>query len=334
MSVSSIRLVLIYTGKTEKADYPKFQRDELNKLDKASGFVLTPNDQYGIYGRSYEKHYPYLIAQMEQLPSKPFYVGLPPVNISNGYTGQDCIADFAALSNFVERVFEEVQNLNKMGSFKGFYFTTERIPGTVDASSPLSNPMVKLMSDLSGLIRKTHKKQFIWAPYLGYNEMYYTINENIGIVANRMNIFTTIFLQSGYYFKDAPDHGDIPRQNLTLAAKCAQNRAVYNYRSEGSYTVSSTPVCGSKTSTTAIGIDMEVDNSLYRELENTELEAKDRNYKKNYTGSCISFSPIFKTGTCQFLFYADSHYGLIDCHLYETVNAFYDNGACKMPSIQ
>lgn len=334
MSVSPIRLVLIHTGRTLKGAYTQFQFNDLKKMDKASGFVLNPCTEYGVYGRSYERHYSYLIDQMDQLPPKPFYVGLPPVNISNGYTNQDCIDDFAALSGFVERVFEEVQNLNKAGSFKGFYFTTERIPGTVDASSPLSNPMVKLMSDLAGLIRKTHKKQFIWAPYLGYNEEYYTINENIGIIANRMNIFTTIFLQSGYYFKDDPNRGNIPRQNLTLASKCAQSNAVYNFRSNGSYTVSSTPVCGSKTSTTAIGVDMEVEDSLYWELADKELTSAERTFKRNYTSTCSTFSPIFNKGTCQFLFYAGSYNGIISCNLHETVNAFYDNGACKMPSIQ
>ena len=49
------------------------------------------------------------------------------------------------------------------------------------------------MNDLAYLIRndpiRNIRKEFIWSPYLGFNEQYYEINNNIGVVANRTNIF-------------------------------------------------------------------------------------------------------------------------------------------------
>ena len=58
--------------------------------------------------------------------------------------------------------------------------------------------MVKLMNDLAYVIRNDPNskiyKEFIWAPYLGYNYTYYKTNQNLGIVANRTNIFNTVYL--------------------------------------------------------------------------------------------------------------------------------------------
>lgn len=339
MAIPTVRMVLIHTGKILKGTYQQFTTDDLKKMEKAAGFVLNPCTEYGVYGDNYESHYPLLYSQMQQLSRNTFYVGLPPINASDNYGHSDCNKDYSLLSNFITRVVEDVAKMKAegtlKGSFKGFYFTTERVFGTVDATSPTSNPMVKLMNDLSSLIRKTHKKQFIWAPYLGYNDTYYAINENIGIIANRTNIFNYIFLQSGYYFKDDPKRGEIPIQNLGLAIKSAKNNAMYNFKNDDrQYIISATPVSEKKTSSTIIGIDIEVEDSLYWELCDKSLTAQERTFKKNYANSCLKYSSLFVSGTCPFLFYAGSYSGIIDCNLYETINGFYENGLVKYPTIR
>ena len=312
-----------------------FERADLDTMSNASGFVLTPCTKYEVYGENYKDHYPLLINQMKELPKKSFYVGLPPINASDAYENRDCYSDYSLLYDFISKVISEIETLkadNKLlGTFRGFYFTTERVFGTVDPDHPTLNPMVKLMSDLADLIKKTYKKKFIWAPYLGRYETYYTTNENLGIVANRTSIFNTIFLQSGYYFypdrkrntEDSDPENVILRRNLTLAQKCAQNNMVYNYKASNSTVISNTPIGTKKSSSTQIGIDMEASDSL-RWYPDT--------YKRYYSRECGTFSPLFINGTCPFLFYAGAYSGIIGSLLYQSIQEFYANGGYKLPT--
>ena len=238
MAMSKERLVLISTGKINASQkYEQFTEDDLKKMSAATGFVLTPTDDYNAYKTNYSEFITAVAAQAAVLPDgKVFYVGLPVINASDAYVYSS--ADYDRLKKFIIAIHEKYASDSR---FKGFYFTNERVFGTVSVSSPTSNAMVKLMNDLAYVIRNDPNskiyKEFIWAPYLGYNYTYYKTNQNLGIVANRTNIFNTVYLQSAYYF--TPDRGEwnastrmgIPEKNLELAVKCAQqNNTEINFQ--------------------------------------------------------------------------------------------------------
>ena len=139
---------------------------------------------------------------------KPFYIGIPAVNFgSTTYTRRS--ADYTNIkSNYILKIWSQISaNSTYKNLFKGFYCTNERVFGSTNVSSPTSNAQIGLLNDLAYTIRNDTslgiRKEFIWSPYLGYNSTYYEINTNIGIIANRTNIFNTVFLQSNYYFTPA-----------------------------------------------------------------------------------------------------------------------------------
>lgn len=327
------RLLFVPTGKVSSSeDYKQISLTEFKQMQEVTGYVLTPTGTYSVYQENFKAYTEALDAQIKQMPDgKPYYIGIPVIDASDVY--QYNSSHYTARKAFV------IGMNNKYGGtgrLKGFYFTNERVFGTVSASSPVSNAIVKLMNDLAYTIRNDPNskiyKEFIWAPYLGYNSTYYSINQNLGIVANRTNIFNTIYLQSGHFF--TPQRGDgkgwnsskrtgQPKENLDLARKCARENKVFNYTANNdAFVISSTPVGGSKTSTTKIAIDVEAQD---------ELKRQQATYAPLYESECEAYEPLLMNNACPFVFYAGSYNGIVDCHLYLSIDAFYLNGSCRLP---
>lgn len=330
MAKSTTRLVFIYTGKVSSGmQYTQFTSADFAKLSHATGFVVCPSGSYSVNGTDFTNYIASLKQQVQAIPSdKSFYIGLPPINASDSYAYTD--AEYQRFKSFITTIAAYYKSDSR---FKGFNFTNERVFGTVSTSSPTSNAMVKLMNNLAYVIRNDPNaaiyKEFIWAPYLGYNSTYYTINQNLGIVANRTNIFNTIYLQPTYYYIPARNEWNastrtgVPTQNLDLAYKCVSANAMYNYSANNdAFVIASSPVGGSKTSSTKIAIDMEAEDSL-KWSQNV--------YGTYYNQQCGKMKPLFTNGTCPFLFYAGSYNGIISAGLHASIQAFYKDGSCQLP---
>lgn len=339
MAISSTRLVFLSTGKyTSTAHYTPFSKANLQTMPHATGFVISLSNNYNIYQTGpYTDLINDVINQAYTIAdpdiSKPFYIGLPVVDFSYSYNKRS--ADYARLrDNYIIPLWNKIKDDDALSPlFKGFYFTNERVFGATNASSPTSNAQIGLMNDLAYLIRndpiRDIRKEFIWSPYLGYNELYYEINNNIGVVANRTNIFNTIFLQSNYYFTpregswdNSTQKGIIP-ETLDLAVKCATENKVFNFAAQGNFNVAQAiVVSGSKTSSTKIALNMEAEDSL---------QWSQSTYAPFYRTACDKMSIPLMSNTCPFIFYAGSYNGVITSSLHNTIEGFYTNGSCVMP---
>lgn len=336
MAISSTRLTFLFAGKYNTAGdkYTQFKKSDLDNLSHVTGFVVGVTANYDIY-----KTGPFTdlindvmgqVAIVSQT-GKPFYIGIPAVNFGmSTYTRRS--ADYTNLkSNYILKIWNQISaNSTYKSLFKGFYCTNERVFGTTNVSSPVSsNAQIGLLNDLAYTIRNDTslgmQKEFIWSPYMGYNSAYYEINTNIGIVANRTNIFNTIFLQSNYYFTPAKgawngSSGIIP-QTLDMAIKSATDNKLYNFSAKGNFT-SYAVVGGTKTSSTKIALNMEAEDAL---------KWKQSTYSSYYETACNKMKVPLLNGSCPFIFYAGSYNGIVKANLRASIKGFYTDGSCVLP---
>lgn len=132
---------------------------------------------------------------------------------------------------------------------KGFYFPTESIypiQKKIDESRPTSNEMVKLLNDISYQIHSLYEKEFMWCPYYGFGENAENVIFNLGVVANRTNIFDIICIQPQYYFQ-----GINYKRNVDRVYDCAMTQEVVDKYGK--------PIAGGRKSsaTALIGVNME-----------------------------------------------------------------------------
>ena len=155
----------------------------------------------------------------------------------------------------VNNIKSQIGTTRWNNNIRGFYWGTEQVNAyytKFDASSvnyAFNNRHVKLMKDMSDLIHG-YGKQFMWIPYLTTDTSTspaYSIIRT-GYVANKTNIFNYVLVQPGYY-----SHAEKLAQ-LNLAKTCAQNNKLYN--NSGGVTG------GTKTSSTKIGVEMEIDSNI------------------------------------------------------------------------
>lgn len=247
---------------------------------------------------------------------KNYYITLPLIE-SKGDAG-NYSAQYTNLKDYIGRVKNALSSA-AWSNCKGFYFPNEIVPGTVPGTSPTSNTFVKLMNDIAYVIRHDHQKEFIWAPYFGYNQNFYRINQNNGLIGNRTNIFDMILFQSHYYFDQNED--TTPKENVELCARSAEENCVYNFitvtnKNPQNFVV----VGGSNDFGTRIGIDIEIDHRAVEQNNNTFIDA--------YEKTCAAFGPVLMSTDAPFVFYCGSGETQIKAEKY--VKAFYEFGA--MPS--
>lgn len=63
----------------------------------------------------------------------------------------------------------------------------------------------------------------MWCPYYGYGQYRANIAYNLGVIANRTNIFDVICIQPETYYHDAPD------ANVDLVYESAHSNEVVDY---------------------------------------------------------------------------------------------------------
>ena len=192
-----------------------------------------------------------------RLHRKEMFISVPLLH-NNTATIENADDFYSDYRDYMKQVEEVV--ISELGQefwdddFGGFYFRTEciyPIQEKISSSRPTSNPMVKLMNDLSYRVRNTYDKQFMWCPYYGYGTYMDNVIHNLGVVANRTNIFDIICIQPTYYFQGAAYKG-----NLDLVYDSADNQEVVDADGD--------PVAGGRRSsaTAIIGVNMEANNNF------------------------------------------------------------------------
>ncbi len=139
-------------------------------------------------------------------------------------------------------------------SIAGFYFGQEGLDSyytpfnTSVPGSNFNNPVVMCMKSCSDYVRTTMQKQFLWIPYYRSDNAG-DCQTRVGCIANLTNNFNYVILQPGYYF-----YPELGVTNVNLVQKCVGQQMCY--------LTNGIIVGGKKTSSTVIGAEMEIDNSI------------------------------------------------------------------------
>lgn len=254
----------------------------------------------------------------------PFYVALPSVNVNSKLGTGSYSDEYENWKTYLSKVRTALTNNGSWGLCKGFYLSNEIIPGTINQNNIMGHTFAKLLNDIAYVIRSDpnsqYYREFIWVPYLGYNINFIGINNNNGILANKTNIFDMVVFQPHYYymgdtgeFNPSTNEGT-PPENKELAAKCALDNKVYNFASKTNRT-SYVVVAGSKTASTKIGVEIEVDHRAV-----TYPQTKFCNL---YREQCEAIGSVVGTDA-PIVFYCGSGDTQIDAK--NTVNQFFENG--------
>lgn len=193
----------------------------------------------------------------------------------------------------------------KYGNVRGFYWGTEAVTSYYTkfdegaAGNYYNNRMIQLMADIGNLVHNNNK-QFMWIPYNTKDTQTSSLYTFIraGYVANKTNIFDYVIIQPGYY-----QNSDMLNQ-LDYVKKSAQNNKFYNN--------SGGVVGGTKTSSTKIGAEMEIDSKI--------AGSDWKGYNDRYYEYTLRFKPL--RGSTPFAFYAGDRDSLMNNTVLNYVTAF------------
>lgn len=188
---------------------------------------------------------------------------------------------------------------------RGFYWGTEAVTSYYTkfdegaAGNYYNNRMIQLMADIGNLVHNNNK-QFMWIPYNTKDTQTSSLYTFIraGYVANKTNIFDYVIIQPGYY-----QNSDMLNQ-LDYVKKSAQNNKFYNN--------SGGVVGGTKTSSTKIGAEMEIDSKI--------AGSDWKGYNDRYYEYTLRFKPL--RGSTPFAFYAGDRDSLMNNTVLNYVTAF------------
>ena len=210
--------------------------------------------------------------------------------------------------NILYPIRTQMINNGHWGNVEGFYYGTESITqwytkfNTSAINNQFDNVVVKNMKDLSDNVHSVGKKM-LWIPYYRDVSGYEDVMRD-GYVINKTNIFDKAILQPSYYF--TPDVGTA---NLTLINNCITSQAC-KY-ANGSI------VGGSKTSSTEIGAEMEIDDCII--TGGSAGTAQD--YLNRYNSYASTFSS--RVGSRPLAFYAGGPDSLLNSTVLNEVSAFF-----------
>lgn len=145
-------------------------------------------------------------------------------------------------------VREDIWNNN----VQGIYFSGEDVITAgytrFDNDKPeecFNNPIVYAMRAVSDRVR-SFGKNMLWIPY--YHEAA-SSSKNLGYVVNRTDIFDTAIIQPSFFFNPARV------DEIRIVSDCVRKQAVVDINGE--------IIGGSKTSSTEIGFEMEIDHQFF-----------------------------------------------------------------------
>lgn len=195
---------------------------------------------------------------------------------------------------------------------EGFYYGHEDVPQWYTKFTPsavstdFDNPVVKNMKYISGIVKGAEKKM-LWIPYYNNGNAIPGTEEiptRIGNIINKTNYFNYAILQPSYY-----SNSSYGSTNLTLIKNCVDSQTCKD--------AFGTIMGGSKTSSTEIGAEMEIDDKI----SNSAYLGRYNEYVSKF-GTYISGSPKRITA-----FYADGVSTLIGITgVYNRVKNFFTSG--------
>ena len=196
----------------------------------------------------------------------------------------------------------------------GFYYSNESIEpwftnfDNSAVNSQFNNPVVMNMKYLSDKV-KAQGKKMLWIPYYrspSGDDRY----SRLAYVANKTNIFDYVILQPTYYF-DA----SLGASNVTLVKNCVTSQAC-------KYSSGST-VGGSKTSSTDIGAEMEL-NSYYTKGNGSTSAAEYKSRYETYGDNLSGF--ITGSPKRDVAFYAGNPDEITQSAVFNRVSSFFNDG--------
>jgi hypothetical protein len=257
----SIRGLHVYTG----VGYKQPTLNELNAIASmnVSDINIIVGTEKFIYGKNESTVTTncvnaltsfFTVFAQSAIADMPVWISVPMYDYSSTTAIDNAPKLYPAYQNYIQNI------QTALGSFwdynvRGIYFHTETVHPVyqrISASSPTTNPTVKLMNDLGYWIRYTVGKLFMWCPYYGYGPNRDNIIYNVGVVANRTAIFDIICLQPAYYFQAG---NNCDEYNLLAVDFSAADNVVYDR------TTPAQPIAGGRSASAIarIGVNMEAD---------------------------------------------------------------------------
>ncbi|MCX8129652.1 MAG: DUF4855 domain-containing protein [Clostridia bacterium] len=204
-------------------------------------------------------------------------------------------------TKIVDRIKDSISSTNWSNNVLGFYYGTESptqwyTKFNTSNTTDFNNPVVNNMNGLSSYVHGFSKKM-LWIPYYrdGSSTSTSDLPRRLAYISCRTNIFDYVDLQPSYYFNSALTN------NLNLVKICVQNNTIVN--SSGNAIVS-------KTSSTQIGCEMEIDTDI-----NSDSSALSR-----YNQYVSAFSSY--RGSKHISFYCSERNSLINTNVFNTVRSF------------
>lgn len=191
------------------------------------------------------------------------WISLPAMDISSQAALDNAHRMIGAYKNFIDAMRDAINSVKDEYEFinhvRGFYFKNEAVHPVskkISPTNPTATSSVKLMSDISDYIRSMDK-EFLWCPYYGYDDNKVNITYNLGVIANRTNIFDHILIQPAYYKEYTKcDERNITAVRNSLSIKRQTDGAVVDLQN--------VPIAGGRSSNAKayIGAVMEMDTNI------------------------------------------------------------------------
>ena len=189
-----------------------------------------------------------------------------------------------------------------------------------DINNLLHHPQIFMYNKVSqGLMSSAHGwKKLLWCPFTGRGANYDTTMIDIAYIANTTNIFDTVLIQPSHYFHGHQDANIF--KNLDLIKNSMNQQEALRRTNDGSTNVRVV----SKTSSTIIGCQMEIDeryfNPLLEDSEHLHAGYMERyaDYVNAFSGSNITLS-----ANRVFSFYCDKKHSYWS-ETQDKVNEFFD----------
>ncbi|WP_243014637.1 DUF4855 domain-containing protein, partial [Brevibacillus borstelensis] len=190
------------------------------------------------------------------------WVGLPHYEATHGTINYERHL-YKYYRNYIDGVRESLESIGRWEDVRGFYYSMETVHPVyekISETSPTSNSSVRLMNDISYYIRDLddhYGNEFMWCPYYGFNENKLKIIHNLGVVANRTNIFDYILIQPSYYFQPSE------KENVNAVLDSVTNE--YLDQDGEIVDLDGDPVAGGRkaNATADIGVVMEINDKYF-----------------------------------------------------------------------
>lgn len=293
-----------YYGTTDPDQVSEIETDMTEALDAATNLYGNQTDvwNYTVYVNN---AITVALRLINANSSCKVWFGLPPM--LGSCTAAAMCYNYYYEEYIINAVRTQMTNAGKWSNVEGFYYGQENIPqwytafNTMAVANNFNNVVVNNMVYIASVVHGMNKK-IMWIPY--YRDDGSLIMERVGNVINKKDIFDYAILQPSYYFVSS-----LGTAAVTLVKNCiAQQKCV---SSTGSI------IGGSKTSSTEIGGEMEID-----------LNAKTNSSYLNRYNTYVSNFATYITGTTKrpIAFYADYPEVLMDSMIFGKVKNFFTSG--------